>query len=336
MKISVIIPCRNEKGDIAGFLASVLKQELDPGCEMEILVADGMSDDGTREVLRQCDVRLIDNPGRIVSTGLNSAIEASTGDVIIRMDAHTTYAPDYIRESVRALERSGADNAGGPWVARGRGWIGKAITAAFQSRFCAGGGRAHDPNYEGEVDTVYLGCWRREAFGKFGMFDPQLVRNQDDEFNFRLRRRGGRIWQSPHIKSLYAPRESITALFRQYMQYGFWKVAVIRKHRGIAAWRHLIPALFVLSMIAGAVLAIPFHAIAAALGAELAIYAILCIAASLQFAKSLEWRSLLILPFVMAVYHVAYGLGFLAGILRPPRAEGRAGSAPSVFSELTR
>ena len=336
MKISVIIPCRNERLHIAEFLESVFRQQLHPGDALEILVADGMSDDGTRDILRRFDVHVIDNPGRIVSTGLNAAIDASTGEVIVRMDAHTVYASDYIRECVRALAESGADNAGGPWVAQGRGWIGKAITAAFHSRFCAGGGKAHDPNYEGEVDTVYLGCWRREAFDRFGKFDPDLVRNQDDEFNFRLRRRGGRIWQSPRIKSLYTPRDSIVTLFRQYMQYGFWKVAVIRKHRGVAAWRHLVPAAFVASIIVGALLA-PFSRWSAVgLAVELATYAVACIAASLRFARSLEWRSLLILPLVMGVYHVAYGLGFLVGILRPAVAKSSGDAPATVFTQLTR
>src|SRR6185503_8328208 len=142
----------------------------------------------------------------------------------------------------------GADNVGGPWVAEGRGRGGKAIAAAFRSPFCSGGGKAHDPHYEGEVDTVYLGCWARATFDRAGLFDPNLVRNQDDEFNFRLRRMGGRVWQSPRIKSTYTPRASLSALFRQYIQYGFWKVAVVRKHRALASWRHVVPALFVSSI----------------------------------------------------------------------------------------
>lgn len=350
MKISVIIPCRNEKGQIREFLDSVLAQEFEPGWEMEVLVADGMSDDGTREVLRSyaaraSNVHMIGNPGRIVSTGLNAAIEASTGDIVIRLDAHTTYAKDYIRECVNALEKSGADNVGGPWVARGRGRTGRAIAAAFQSRFCAGGGRAHDPNYEGEVDTVYLGCWPRAVFRKTGLFDPDLVRNQDDEFNFRLKRLGGRIWQSPRIKSCYTPRDSIAALFRQYMQYGFWKMAVIRKHRALAAWRHAVPPLFVGSILIGAVLValaamLGMSSVAtwigAALAGELLIYALACTAAAMAFVRSLDLPALLILPLIMAVYHIAYGSGFLLGVLRPVRRRTEGAPPARLFTELTR
>src|SRR5262249_35379670 len=141
MKISLIIPCRNENAYIRPFLDALLTQDREPDWEIEILVADGRSDDGTREALQQysektSNIRIIDNPGRIVSTGLNAAIGAATGEIIIRMDAHTIYATDYVRECVKILQESGADNVGGPWVAKGRGPIGEAIAAAFRSPFC--------------------------------------------------------------------------------------------------------------------------------------------------------------------------------------------------------
>lgn len=350
MKISIIIPCRNEKRHISDFLDSLLRQDLEPDWQVEILVADGMSDDGTRDVLRHYSekvpaVRMIDNPGRIVSTGLNAAIAASAGEIIIRMDAHTIYAQDYIRECVRVLQQSRADNVGGPWVAEGRGLVGQAIAAAFRSRFCTGGGKAHDADYEGEVDTVYLGCWARPVFDRIGLFDPDLVRNQDDELNFRLRRLGGRIWQSPRIKSSYAPRASITALFRQYLQYGFWKVAVIRKHRALASWRHAIPVLFVSSILISLALvaltaALGLSTIAGVIGAMLAgglaIYFLACCAAALPFAGSLDVRALLLLPGVIGVYHAAYGLGFLIGVLTLARRGSTSAPAAPFFTALTR
>jgi glycosyltransferase involved in cell wall biosynthesis len=349
MKISLVIPCRNEKGHIRAFLDSLLAQELDPGWDVEILVADGMSDDGTRDVLRQyaqtaTNVHMIDNPGRIVSTGLNAAIGAANGNIIIRLDAHTTYARDYVRECVEVLQQTGADNVGGPWVAVGRGRVGKAIAAAFRSPFCSGGGKAHDPHYEGEVDTVYLGCWARTVFDRAGLFDPSLVRNQDDEFNFRLRRMGGRVWQSPRIQSRYTPRASLTTLFRQYLQYGFWKVAVIRKHRALASWRHVAPALFV-----GSIVLLPLlmalmamlglntaaTAIGAVLAGELVLYAGVGLACLVPLARPLEPGSWLLLPLVFAAYHVAYGLGFLAGILQLI-LESRTGAPARFFTALTR
>jgi succinoglycan biosynthesis protein ExoA len=351
MKISIVVPCRNEAAHIRDFLDSALAQQLDPGQEIEVLIADGMSTDQTRELVEEYAtrvpaVRVIDNPGQIVSTGLNAAIRAARGEIIVRMDGHTVYAPDYVRQCARVLQESGADNVGGPWVAKGRGRMGRAIAAAFGSRFCAGGGRAHDAQYEGEVDTVYLGCWRREVFDKAGWFDPELVRNQDDEFNFRLRRLGMRVWQSPRIRSEYTPRESLKALFRQYSQYGFWKVAVIRKHRAMASARHAAPGLFVASILtlvvligigAGARLPGLARASGEVLGVEAGVYALACVGAALAMAGTLEWRSLLAVPAVIATYHVSYGLGFLAGAVRWMfRGKQRGGRPAGFFTAITR
>ena len=217
--VSVIVPCRNERDQVETCLRSILAQESPTG-DFEVIIADGLSDDGTLEVLKELQkedsrLRIIDNPSRIVATGLNSAIRLAHGDVIIRMDSHTRYASDYMRQCVAVLKETGADNVGGPWVAEGQGLISQAIAAAFQSAFSVGGARGHDPNYEGLLDTVYLGCWPREIFDRIGMFDEELVRNQDDEFNLRILKAGGRIWQSPRIKSWYTPRESLRLLFQQ-------------------------------------------------------------------------------------------------------------------------
>src|SRR5262249_53760198 len=157
-----------------------------------------------------------------------AAIRAAQGSIIIRMDVHTEYASDYIRQCLAVLQETGADNVGGPWVAKGNGLVSSAIAAAFQSPFAVGGARGHDFHYEGAIDTVYLGCWPREVFDRIGLFDEEFVRNQDDEFNLRLARAGGKIWQSPRIKSWYRPRGSLKALWRQYVQYGYWKVRVIQ------------------------------------------------------------------------------------------------------------
>src|SRR5262249_25260654 len=132
------------------------------------------------------------------------------------------------------------------WVARGDRYVSRAIAAAFRSPFSAGGANSHDPRHEGPVDSVYLGCWRRDVFSRVGLFDEELVRNQDDEWNLRLIRSGGTIWQSPRIRSWYRPRASLAALFQQYRQYGYWKVRVIQKHRRPASPRHLVPVLFLL------------------------------------------------------------------------------------------
>src|ERR1700693_2152273 len=252
--VSIVVPCRNEAKAIDAFLNSLLNQEMGD-INWEAIIADGMSDDGTRRVLEQFSkehrqIRIIDNPSRIVSTGLNACIRAAAGDIILRMDVHTEYKADYVRRCVEVLRKTNAANVGGACIAVQTGYVGRAIAAAFHSPFAVGGARWHQPTYEGPVDTVHLGCWRREVLEQIGYFDETLVRTQDDELNFRLTRAGGTIWQSPDIVSWYHPRSSLRALFRQYFQYGYWKVAVIRKHRLPASWRHLVPGVFVLANIA--------------------------------------------------------------------------------------
>jgi succinoglycan biosynthesis protein ExoA len=316
--VSIVVPCRNERDQIETAIRSILAQEP-PSGGFEVIVADGMSDDGTREILQQLadeDLRLrfIDNPGRIVSTGLNQAIRAARGEVIARMDAHTDYARDYIRQCVTVLEETGADNAGGAWVAKGDGLVSRAIAAAFQSPFSAGGATGHDPSYEGSVDLVYLGCWRREVCDRIGLFDEELVRNQDDEFNFRLKLAGGKIWQSPRIKSWYKPRGSLCALFKQYMQYGYWKVRVIQKHRMPASLRHLVPGMFVLLMLVLPLVALWWSLAGWAWLALMGIYTLGNVAASSLTAARQGWNLFLLLPCVFACYHFGYGLGFLHGI----------------------
>ena len=343
--VSVIIPCRNERGRIEECLRFVLAQE-EPQGGFEVIVADGMSDDGTRDVLErltQADrrLRVIDNPGRIVSTGLNAAIRIAKAAVIVRMDAHTEYAADYIRQCVAVLEETGADIAGGPWVAKGEGYVSRAIAAAFQSPFSAGGARGHDPGHEGRVDIVYLGCWRREVFDRIGCFDEELVRNQDDEHNLRLTRAGGRIWQSPRIRSWYKPRGSLSALFCQYLQYGYWKVRVIRKHKLLASWRHLVPAMFVFWALAGWMSFLIHPWLGAAYVTVLGTYALLTLLFSVQASARCGAGLLPLLPFVFLVYHVGYGSGFLLGLLdfvllrRSGRASMGALTRAAASSEST-
>jgi len=330
--VSIVLPCRNESEHIAACLRSILAQEdLPDGRGFEVLVADGMSDDGTRAKLQAIAaadprVRIIDNPERIVPTGLNAAIRAARGEIIIRMDAHTEYAPDYVRQCVAVLEETGADNVGGPWQARGTGPVQAAIAAAFHSPFACGAARSHYSSFEGFLDNVYLGCWRRETLVRIGLFDEELVRNQDDELNFRLVRNGGRLWQSPRIQSWYRPRSSLRALFRQYLQYGYWKILVMRKHGQPASLRHIVPGLFAITLLLLAVAA-PF-ALPARIGLAVlgGLYLGAVVPASLLTARRAGWSLLAILPIVFGCFHFGYGLGSLFGIwdfLIRRRAAGR-------------
>ncbi len=316
--VSVIVACRNEIDHIQTCLRSILEQEAPEG-GFELLVADGLSADGTREILEQLTredprMRVIENRGRFASAGLNSAIRSAQGKIIIRMDAHTDYAPDYIKQCVDLLEKTGADNVGGPARTRSGTYLQSAVAAAYHSPFSVGGARFHAVEYEGYVDTVPYGCWRKEAFEQFGYFDDELVRNQDDEHNLRICRSGGKIWQSPSIKSWYRPRGSLAALFNQYMQYGYWKVRVIQKHRLPASWRHLVPGAFLLTLLllsAGSALCPPARWM---LGSLVCAYGLCILAASLLTAARTAWGILPVLPAVFVCYHFGYGYGFLRGI----------------------
>jgi glycosyltransferase involved in cell wall biosynthesis len=316
--VSIVIPCRNEAAHIEAFVRSALAQRAGDA-RVEVIVADGMSNDGPREILSRLGVensrlRVVENPQRIVSSGLNRAIAQSAGQVIIRMDAHTDYSPEYVAKCLEVLQETGADNVGGPWVAQGEGYIGRAIAAAFQSPFAVGGARGHDPHYEGTIDTVYLGCWPRNVFTKIGMFDEELVRNQDDELNLRLVRSGGKIWQSPRIQSRYRTRSSLRDLFWQYFQYGYWKVRVIQKHRIPASIRHIIPAGLVSAFVILA-LAAPFGFLpAVGLAILTGVYVAGLLTAALATAIQTRFSLLLILPAIFCCYHFSYGIGFLKGI----------------------
>jgi glycosyltransferase involved in cell wall biosynthesis len=317
--VSVVIPCRNEQAHIEACVRSMLEQHPPVG-GFEILVVDGRSTDQTRAILGRLStehpaLRVLDNDGQIVSAGLNAGIAAARGRIIIRADAHTAYASDYVRNCVASLEASGADNVGGPWHAVGHHYISRAVAAAFHSRFGSGGALAHNLTYEGPVDTVYLGCWHRDIFQRLGGFDEELVRNQDDEFNLRIRRQGGMVWQSRDIKSWYQPRSSLRDLFRQYMQYGYWKVRVIRKHRLPASWRHLVPPLLVLSLILAALGSWVSPATLSAALIVFGLYAAGLVAAAIVTARSSEWMLLPVLPAVFLCFHIGYGFGFLRGIV---------------------
>ena len=333
--ISVIVPCRNERHHIDTFCDSALHQALPEGWRMEVLIADGDSNDGTRERLAlRCasDPRLVvvDNPGRIVSTGLNACLAKAQGTIIARLDVHTQFAPDYLAQCIETLERTNADNVGGPWVAKGTGPTGSAIAAAFQCRWVVGGALSRDTRYEGEVDTVYLGCWPRSVFDRFGLFDETLVRNQDDEHNLRLRLGGARIWQSPRVRSIYQPRNSLGHLFAQQRQYGYWRPFVMRKHGQPGSARQLVPALFVAAATA-CVLAAWWSALP--LGGLVLAYAFYIAIATASAARSAnKWQLAARLPVVIAAFHIGYGLGTWRGLWDIARAK----TPSSAFAKITR
>lgn len=329
--VTVIMPVRNEAAFIDQSLGAVLTQDYSPE-RMEVLVVDGRSTDATRERVAELAKRrpevalsVIDNPRGIVATGLNAGLARAQGEIIVRVDGHTIIAPDYVRQSVAAIERTKADNVGGRMAAVGGGRLGQAVALATSSRFGVGNARFHYSDEEEWVDTVYLGSWPRGVFQRVGLFDEEQVRNQDDEFNYRLRARGGRILLCPLIKSQYHNRATLGSLWRQYLQYGYWKVRVMQKHLRQMRLRQFAPALFVSALVAS-LLAAPWSIAGRwALGGLLATYMAANLAASIMVAAKGGWRMLPLLPVVFATLHVAYGVGFLGGLIRFWNRWGRLG-----------
>lgn len=324
--VSIIMPIRNEAGFIRRSLGAVLAQDYPQEC-VEVLVVDGMSDDGTREMVRETfersnveafqrsNLHMLDNPERIVPTALNRALEQAKGDIIIRVDGHCEIAPDYVRRCVEVLEETGADCVGGPMETVGRTVMAESIALAQSSPFGVGGVAFRTGSDEGRyVDTLAFGAYRREVFERIGNFDEELVRNQDDEFNFRLTQAGGKIWLDPSIRSVYYSRASLRGLWKQYFEYGLYKVRVIQKRGAVPSWRHLIPGGFVLGLVFSLLLALLTGRKRLALSVA-GPYAAANLAASAWAARE-KPRLLPWLPPAFATLHLAYGLGFLWGLWR--------------------
>lgn len=318
--VTVIMPIRNEGGFIARSLGAVLGQEY-PSHLLEVIVADGMSTDETREMVyafqrSNPNLRLVDNPGMIAPTAMNEGIRQAGGKVIVRVDGHTIISPDYVRKCVEALKRTGAENVGGRMDAVSTGSFGRAVSLATSSRFGVGGARFHYSVREEWVDTVYMGSWPREVFQRIGLFDEEQVRNQDDEFNYRLLEHGGRILLSPQIKSKYYNRSSLRSLWRQYFQYGYWKVPVMQKHPRQMRPRQLVPPAFVAVLLFACILSPFAQAVRWVALGVLGVYLLANLAASLHSVRRGGWASLWLMPVTFGTLHFAYGAGFLVGMIK--------------------
>ena len=316
-RVSIVVPMRNEMAWIDRCLGAILAQDY-PRDRMELVVVDGMSDDGSYEHLSRLAaseprLRVLRNPRKIVPSSLNLAIREARGDVIVRVDAHTEIAPDYVRVGAEVLARTGADNVGGPMVKIGGGLVGDAIAGAMSSRFGIGSyfqfGTA-----EREADTVYMGMWPRQVFEKVGLFDEELVRNQDDELSYRIRKAGGRIIVSPAMRSRYQNRQSWRKLVRQFYEYGLWKTRVLQKHPRQMSVRHYVPPGFDAAVLAGLASGLLFGATGpvvsvAALGVYAAAMALVAIREARAGARARYWLALVLI-------HHAWALGFLTGMVR--------------------
>ena len=321
--VSVLMPVRNESRDIARNLTEVLAQDY-PAERLEILVADGRSTDGTREILEGLAavnprLRIIENPGRIVSSGLNRALEQARGEVIVRLDGHGNYPHDYVRRVVALRSETGASNAGGVLVPVGTTYVQRSICAALSAPVGVGGAamRSRAPGDDvRDVDAVNGGCWLRETLTSAGGFSEEMVRNQDDELSFRLRKAGGRVVQSSSIRFQYVVRDRWRKLFQQYLQYGYWKVRVVQKYPTQASARHVAPALLVGALLGGT-LAAPFSRLIAFSTLALGI-AYLAAVTVAGFAAAQRRRALRLWPgasLALLLMQVGYGWGSVLGLV---------------------
>lgn len=322
-RVSILVPCRDEEGYIASCLDSILTTDY-PRDRLEILVIDGRSRDGTRTIVERyarehAGVRLLDNPRLVVPAALNRGIRAARGDVIIRMDAHVVYPPDYIPRLVAALVASGAENVGGCIVTlpADHSPAARAVAIALAHPFGVGNSwfriGVREPRW---VDTVPFGCWRREVFDRVGLFDEELVRNQDDEFNHRLARHGGRVLLAPDVVSYYYARPSLRPLGRMYYQYGCFKPLVAAKVGRVMTLRQLVPPAFVLALALLPLLALAWPPAALLAGLVACSYGLAVLLAAAPVAVTHGSRCALMLALAFPVVHVSYGAGFLRGLAR--------------------
>ncbi len=325
--VSVIVPCYNEQATI-GLLLDALYAQTYPRAQMEVIIADGRSTDGTREVIAawqqahpDLTVRVIDNPQRIIPAALNRALEAAQGEIIVRLDAHAVPAPDYVARSVAALRDGRGTNVGGVWEIRpgGKGWVARSIAVAAAHPLGVGDARYRYATQPAEVETVPFGAFYRALVDEIGPFDERLLANEDYEFNTRVREAGGTVWLDPHIKSAYFARPTLRALARQYWRYGYWKVQMLRRYPHTLRWRQALPPLFVLTLLLLALASVVWAWPRVLLGLQVAGYVLALLAAGVHTAfKKRDWALAVGVPAAIAVMHLSWGAGFLWGLVHPP------------------
>jgi glycosyltransferase involved in cell wall biosynthesis len=334
--VTIAIPCFNEERHIEACLEDVLAQDY-PADSMEVLVADGLSTDRTPDILREIAarhpqrLRVLDNPRRLQAPAMNAMIAAARGEVIVRMDVHARYAPDYVRQCVAVLEETGADNVGGAQRAVAETWFQRALCAALDSPLGVGGARYRDPETEGFVDTVFLGAFRRAVLDRVGGYDDNAVTNEDAELNQRILDAGGKVFLSRKIVVNYTPRGSFRSLARQYFKYGKGRARTLLKHRRYPTIRPALPFLMVVGGVT--LLVVPPLRLLAPIA--FGVYGAAALAEAVRVSRR---RGLALAPIVAAIFpvlHVSHGVGFAAGLvqyaLRPDWDDSHPASpAPSV------
>jgi len=326
--VSIIVPCFNERTTIPLLLEALYNQTY-PHSAVEVVISDGGSTDGTQAAITEWHaqhvdfiIRVIENPAKSIPAALNAAIKASTGEIIVRLDAHSEPRQDYVERSVKALLDGRGQNVGGVWDIRpsSNTWIAKSIAAAASHPIGVGDAHYRHSAKPAVVDTVPFGAFERKLLNQIGMFDETLLTNEDYEFNTRIRQAGGEIWLDPDIRSVYYARANLKALIQQYWRYGFWKWQMLRRYPDTIRWRQALPPLFVAVLIILILLAPFFRLVLWALIILLSVYILVLLAAGLQMAiKKKGFFFILGVPMAIACMHYSWGAGFLWGMFHPQK-----------------
>ncbi len=324
-RISVIIPCYNEEKTIHLLLDAINQQTMNRE-EIEVIIADGLSTDHTRDVIAnyaadhpELKIKVVDNPRRNIPSGLNIALAAAEGEYIIRLDAHSVPSLDYFERCVANLQAGLGDNVGGIWLIQpGRDtWVARSIAAAASHPFGVGDALYRYATQPALVDTVPFGSFRRDLFDRIGGFDESLLTNEDYEFNARLRQVGGKVYLDPAIRCAYFARSTIKDLSRQYWRYGFWKWRMLKRYPGTLRWRQALPPLFVLSLLFWILVGLFWHWAWLLLALELIAYLGLLLIGALPIAaREKAGYYLFGIPVAIMTMHLSWGAGFLWSIFR--------------------
>lgn len=322
--VSIVVPCYNEEKTIGLLLAAILRQTYPPA-NLEVILADGISSDGTLAVIAdfqqqypQLKILVVQNERRIIPAALNLAIQSSRGEYIIRLDAHSVPDEHYVQRCIENLKAGKGDNVGGVWQIKpgGKGWIAKSIAAAAGHPLGAGDARYRYSSTAGEVDTVPFGAYQRDLFNRVGLYDETLRVNEDYELNARIRKNGGKIYFDPSIRVDYYARPRLADLARQYFRYGYWKWRMLKRYPDTLRWRQALPPVLVLGTTILLVLSIWFSAAAWLLAAGVVIYGLILVGAAISPARRYNTLPILLgFPLAIATMHYSWGTGFLVSLL---------------------
>jgi glycosyltransferase involved in cell wall biosynthesis len=323
--VSVIVPCYNEQ-DTIRMLLLALRSQTFPTRDMEVVIADGISTDGTIDEIEKFQddhpdllIRVVENNKRNIPSGLNLAIGAAEGEIIVRLDAHSVPKDDYVERCVEAISLEKGDNVGGVWEIQpgANHWIAKSIALAAAHPLGVGDARYRLGGHAQPVDTVPFGAYRRSLIDRIGPYNETLLTNEDYEFNVRIRQSGGTVWFDPNIRSGYFARPTLTALAKQYWRYGFWKGRMLRRYPETLRLRQLLPPLFVLSVSFLIVGGIFFEVFRYILMAIVCIYLLaLIFAGALVSLQRRSLAHLLGLPLAIATMHITWGSALLWSLIR--------------------